>query len=69
MDGNGDVQLYFSGKDVKIFQVKMKIRGKFPSGKLTFQWNNTIFNRKYIFNPGPFSIARLVYRSVKQKQF
>ena len=27
-------------------------------------WNITIFNRKYIFNPGPFSIAMLDYRSV-----
>ena len=26
-----------------------------PSGKLTWQWNITIFDRKYIFNPGPFS--------------
>ena len=26
----------------------------------------TIFNRKYIFNPGPFSIAMLDYRSVGQ---
>ena len=35
-----------------------------PSGKLTEQWNITIFNRKYIFNPGSFSIAMLVYQSV-----
>ena len=28
-----------------------------PSSKLTWQWKITIFNRKYIFNPGPFSIA------------
>ena len=27
-------------------------------------WNIPIFNRKYIFNPGPFSIAMLDYRSV-----
>ena len=30
-----------------------------PSGKLTYQSNIHIFNRKYIFNPGPFSIAML----------
>ena len=33
------------------------------SGKLTLQWNSPIFNRKYIFNPGPCSIAMLVYQS------
>ena len=32
-------------------------------------WNITIFNRKYIFNPGPFSIAMLVYRSVNDLEF
>ncbi len=32
-----------------------------PSGK---QWNIPILNRKYIFNPGPFSIAMLDYLSV-----
>jgi len=35
-----------------------------PYGKLTQQWNITILNRKYIFNPGPCFIAMLVYRSV-----
>ncbi len=35
-----------------------------PSGKLTEQWNITIFNKKYSFNPGSFSIAMLVYQSV-----
>ena len=39
---------------------------KVPSGKLTWQWNISIFNRKYIFNPGPFSIAMLDYRSVQE---
>ena len=37
-----------------------------PSGKLTWRWNIPVFNRKYIFNPGPFLIAMLVYRSVIQ---
>ena len=32
--------------------------------KLTWQWNMSIFNREYIFNPGPFSIAMLVYQRV-----
>ena len=27
-------------------------------------WNILMINRKYIFNPGPFSIAMLDYRSV-----
>ena len=27
-------------------------------------WNIPMFNRKYIFNPGPFSIAMLDYRNV-----
>ncbi len=37
-----------------------------PSGKRSHSdcWKITIFNRKYIFNPGPCSIAILVYRSV-----
>jgi len=36
-----------------------------PFGKQTWQWKITIFlNRKYIFNPGPSSIAILVYQSV-----
>ena len=26
-----------------------------PSGKLIKQWNIPVFNRKYIFNPGPCS--------------
>ena len=30
---------------------------------MEMQWNITIFNRKHIFNPGPLSIAMLVYRS------
>ena len=38
--------------------------GGVPSSKLTEQWNIPMFNRKYIFNPGPFSIAMLVYQSV-----
>ena len=29
-------------------------------------WNITIFNRKYIFHSGPFSIAMLDYRSVRE---
>ena len=39
-----------------------------PFGKLTQQWNITIFitifNRIRILNPGPFSIAMLVYQGV-----
>ncbi len=35
-----------------------------PSSKPTWQWKITILDRKYIFNPGPCSIAMLVYRRV-----
>ena len=35
-------------------------------GKLAWQWNIPIFNRKYIFTQGPFSIATLVYRRGKK---
>ena len=35
-----------------------------PSSKLPWHWKITIFNREYIFNPGPFSIAMLVYQRV-----
>ena len=39
---------------------------KIPSGRLTYiaGWNIPMFNSKYIFNPGPFSFAVLVYRRV-----
>ena len=39
-----------------------------PSGKLTHSdcWNIPILSWKYIFNPGPFFIAMLVYRSVRK---
>ena len=40
------------------FLQKMEV----PSGNMT-SWKITTFNRKYIFNPGPFSIAMLVYQS------
>ena len=39
-------------------------RSGLPSSKLTQQWNISIFNRKYIFIQGPFSMAMLVYWSV-----
>ena len=40
-------------------------RGPTLSGKLTLAgWKIPMFNRKYIFNPGPFCIAMLVYWSV-----
>jgi len=34
-----------------------------PSGNIA-GWNIPVFNWKYIFNPGPFSLAMLVYQSV-----
>ena len=38
---------------------------KIPTGKLNIAgWNIPMLNRKYIFNPGPFFIALLVYQSV-----
>jgi len=38
---------------------------RLPSGKTNIAgWKIIIFNRKYIFNPGPFSTVMLVYRSV-----
>ena len=40
-----------------------------PSGKLIQQWNVPRFDRKYISNPGPFSIAMLDYRSVTKDLF
>ena len=39
-----------------------------PSGTLTWQWNISIFDRKYIFKGfkrAPFSIVMLVYQSVQ----
>ncbi len=42
------------------------LRNHIPSGKLTWQWNITIFNRTYIFIPGPFSIAMLVCQSLRR---
>ena len=56
----------------RIFQWFSKMVGVgfkvIPSGKLTSPqpWKIPIFNRKYIFNPGPFFIAMLVYRRVSQ---
>ena len=31
-------------------------------------WKITSFNREYIFNPGPFSIAKLVYQRVVERE-
>ena len=39
------------------------------STSLTSMWQNIpMFNRKYIFNPGPFSIAMLVYQSISSNR-
>ncbi len=37
------------------------------SSKLAWQWKVPMCNREYIFNPGPFYIAMLVYQRVRLK--
>lgn len=42
----------------------LHIRNWLHSGRLTWKWKFTIFNREFPCSKGPFSIAMFVYRSV-----
>ena len=56
--------LSFKGTQLKRTVFVVFFRG-YPLGFTNIAgWNIPMFNRKNIFNPGPFSIDMLVYRSV-----